>query len=84
MTVQALRAQIKGAKPDVVFLSETKAHECCMEFVKSFIKFDNKIVVEAKGSAGGLCIMWKECLVINEVEFDKNIIADKVTDKCIN
>ena len=41
----------------MVFLFETKAKEGCMEFVKSFIKFDNKIVVEAKGSAGGLCIM---------------------------
>lgn len=81
-TVRALGAKIKGAKPNVVFLSETKANECRMEFVKSFIKFNNKIVIEAKCSAGGLCIMWKEGLVINEVEFDKNMIANKVTDKC--
>ena len=53
-----------------------------MEFVKSFIKFDNKIVVEAKGSAGGLCIMWKRGLDICGVEFDKNMIAVKVTNKC--
>ena len=81
-TVRALGAQIKEAKPDVVFLSETKAKEGRMEFVKSFIKFDNKIVVEAKGSAGGLCIMWKRGLDICGVEFDKNLIAVKVTDKC--
>ena len=81
-TVRALRAQIKEAKPDVVFLSETKAKEGRMEFVKSFIKFDNKIVVEAKGSAGGLSIMWKRGLDICGVEFDKNMIAVKVTDKC--
>ena len=81
-TVRALGAQIKGAKPDVVFLSETKANESRMEFVKNFLKFDNKIVVEAKGSAGGLCIMWKTSLVINRVEFDKNMIAVKVIDKC--
>ena len=81
-TVRALGAQIKEAKPDVVFLSETKAKEGRMEFVKSFIKFDNKIVVEAKGSAGGLCIMWKRGLDICGVEFDKNMIAVKVTNKC--
>ena len=40
----------------MVFLSETKANECRMKFVKSFIKFDNKIVVEARGSAGG-CVL---------------------------
>ena len=81
-TVRALRAQIKKAKPDMAFLSKTKANECHMEFVKSFIKFDNKIVVEAKGNAGGLCITWKKGLDINGVEFDKNMIAVKVTDKC--
>ena len=55
-TVRALGAQIKEAKPNVVFLSETKANECRMKFVKIFIKFDNKIVVEARGSVGG-CVL---------------------------
>ena len=54
-TVRALWAQIKGTRPEVVFLSETKANINRMEFVKKSIKFENKCVVEAKGSAGGLC-----------------------------
>lgn len=65
----ALGAQIKGARPEVVFLSETKADINRMDYVK-FIKFDN-----SKGNAGGLCIMWKNGLAIKEVEYDKNLIA---------
>ena len=31
-----------------------------MEYVKSSLKFDHFVVVEAKGKAGGLCMLWKE------------------------
>ena len=62
----------------MVFLSETKADINRMEFVKKSIKFENKCVVEAKGSAGGLCIMWKNGLLITVVEFGKNLIAKLV------
>ena len=55
--VRALRAQIKGSKPDFVFLSETKANETRMEEVKNPIGFSGKLVVDAKGKAGGLCLM---------------------------
>ena len=78
--VRALGAQIKGARPDVVFLFKTKANENHMEYVKNDLKFDNKCVMEAKGRAGGLCIMWKAGVSIKEVEFDKNLIAVKVSD----
>ena len=30
-----------------------------MELVKKTLKFDDSYVVEAKGHAGGLCLMWK-------------------------
>ena len=66
----------------MAFLSETKANVNRMEFVKNSIKFDNKCVVEAKGSAGGLCIMWKNGFSMDVVEFDKNLIAIKVADQC--
>ena len=68
-------------RPEVVFLSETKADVNRMEFVKNSIKFDNKCVVEAKDSAGDLCIMWKNGLSMDVVEFGKNLIAIKVTDQ---
>ena len=68
----------------MTFLSKTKANVNRMEFVKNSIKFDNKCVVEAKGSAGGLCIMWKNGLSIDVVESDKNLIAIKVADQCMD
>ena len=37
----------------------------------------------AKDSVGGLCIIWKDSLSINVVDFDKNLIAVKVFDQCI-
>ena len=55
-----------------------------MDYVKRYLKFDNMSVVKAKGSAGGLCLLWKNGLSIKEVEFDKNLIAVKVTDSVLN
>ena len=62
--VQALKAQIKGARPDLIFLSKTKASISRMEFVKSATKFNHLFAVEAKGRAGGLCILWKDGLSV--------------------
>ena len=83
VTVRALAAQIKRARPDVVFLSETKANKNRMDYVKKFVNFDNSCVVEAKGYAGGLCIMWKNGLAIKEVVYDKNLIVVKVADQSV-
>lgn len=79
-TVRALRAQIKATRPDLVFLSETKANVSRMDYVKRYLKFDNKTVVEAIGSAGGLCMLWKDGLSIKEFKFNKNLIAVKIID----
>jgi len=83
-TVRALRAQIKGTRPDFIFLSETKADVNCMEYFKSYLKFDNKLVVESKGRAEGLCILWKNGLSIKEIEFDRNLIAVNISDSVTN
>ena len=64
----------------MVFLSETKANANRMEFVKKSLKFDFSCVVEAKGNASGLCIMWKYGVGLKEVEFNKDLIAVKVSD----
>ena len=82
--VRALGAQIKRVKPNVIFLSETKANEERMEVVKNVIKFDNKFVVEAKGSAGGLCMFWKNGVTIKEMEFNKNLIAVEISDSILD
>ena len=78
-TVRALKAQIKGSKPDLIFLSETKATVNRMDYVRISIKFDHMFVVEAKDKAGGLCVLWKAGLSVKEVEFSKNLIAVKIS-----
>ena len=55
-----------------------------MEYVRSYLKFENKLVVESKGSAGGYYILWKNGMSIKEVEFDKNLIAVKIVDSTLN
>ena len=55
-TVRALKAQIKGTSPDVIFLFETKASSSRMKYVMNSIKFTNMYAVEAKGTAGGICV----------------------------
>ena len=79
-TIRDLKAQIKGVRPDLIFLSETKALVSRMDFVKSSIGFDNMLVVEAKGKAVGLCVMWKNGFLVREVEYNKNLIAVTVSD----
>lgn len=68
------------AKPDLNFLSETKSLTSRMCFVRNAIRFDNMLVVEANGQAGGLCILWKNGWLIKEVEFNKNHIAVTISD----
>ena len=46
-TVRALKAQIKGAKPDIIFLSETKAKKSRMVAVMESIGFADLVVVDA-------------------------------------
>ncbi|KAL0006983.1 hypothetical protein SO802_008485 [Lithocarpus litseifolius] len=81
--VRALGAQIKGVRPEVVFLSETKADVKRMESAKKSLKFENSCIVEANGNAGGLCLMWKIGVDLKVVEFNKNLIAVKVSDQYV-
>ena len=65
--VRAFKAQIKGVRPNLIFFSETKALVSRMDFVRSSISFDNMLVVEESGKAGGLCVLWKEGISVKEV-----------------
>ena len=67
----------------MVFLSETKANVNRMKAIKKSLKFDFACVVEAKGSAGGLCMLWKYGVDLKEVEFNKDLIVVKVYDQCV-
>ena len=50
-----------------------------MEYVKCSLKFHYKVVVEAKGMASRLCIMWKKGILASQMEFKKNLIAIKIS-----
>ena len=51
-----------------------------MEEVKNSIGFFGKLVVDAKGKAGGLCLMWKWGVNVEVEEFNKNLLAVKIKD----
>ena len=78
--LEPFRAQIKGNSPNIIFLSETKAIEARMKEVLFSLKFASMCVVEAKGTTGVLCVMWKAGFSISQVEFNKNLIAIKVSN----
>ena len=51
-----------------------------MEYVKRRVGFNEKVVIETKGRVGGLCLMWKNNVQIEAVEFNKYMIAVKILD----
>ena len=51
-----------------------------MDSVIRSIGFSEKAVVEAKGTAGGLCMMWKSGCPIKVIDLNKNKITIKVFD----
>nr|XP_023895077.1 uncharacterized protein LOC112006991 [Quercus suber] len=79
-TVRALKAHVKGNSLDIIFLSETKASVERMKEVLKAIKFADMCVVEAKGIAGGICVMWRLGLSIHQMKYNKNLIALKVAN----
>ncbi|XP_023926387.2 uncharacterized protein LOC112037802 [Quercus suber] len=51
-----------------------------MDKVMHSVGFSNKVVVNAKGTVGGLCLMWKSSLSVDLVDFNNDIIAVKIYD----
>ena len=66
--------------PDIIFLCETKATDSRMKVVMKKLRFSNRVVIDAKGTAGGLTMMWKSNRIIKVLEYNKNLIAVKVSD----
>ncbi|KAK9992541.1 hypothetical protein SO802_027526 [Lithocarpus litseifolius] len=52
-----------------------------MEFVMNSLGFRFRQVIEAKGFAGGLCMMWRDNDIVEVLEYNKNLIAVQVSDK---
>ena len=79
-TVRALKAQISGISPNFIFLCETKASDKKMQEVMEKLVFHHRFVVDAKGKAGGLAILWKFESSVRILEYNKNLIAIKISD----
>ena len=78
--VSALKAQIRGCNPIIVFLSETKANEKRMKKVADLIGFSNFIAISPKGRAGGICLLWANEVDVEVLEFNSNTVAVTVTE----
>ena len=79
-TIRALKAQIESSKPDFIFLCETKASKKRMDQVMNSLNFSFNFVVDAKGLARGLCLMWKAGFVVKLVDFNKDLIVVNISD----
>lgn len=66
-------AQIKGSKPNILFLYETKASKVRMEQVMNSLNFSQFVIIDAKGIAGGLCLMWNANVNVEPLDFNKKI-----------
>nr|POE70905.1 hypothetical protein CFP56_77914 [Quercus suber] len=51
-----------------------------MKVVMEKLGFQNRIVFDAKGRAGGLAMMWKSDSIVSVLEYNKNLIAIKISD----
>nr|XP_023915417.1 uncharacterized protein LOC112026980 [Quercus suber] len=51
-----------------------------MKYVKRRVGFNEKVVIEAKGRAGGLYLICKNNMQVEVVEFNKYMIAVKILD----
>ncbi|CAM8877042.1 unnamed protein product [Rhodiola kirilowii] len=58
-TVRALKDAIDSHHPQVICLIETKLHHEKWDWMRVRLGFRNCFVVDPKGSAGGLAVLWK-------------------------
>lgn len=83
-TVKELKDIIFNFKPQIVFLSETKAKHNKLQNLKRYLPFDNMFVVYCIGKAGGLCIFWKKTVKVQILFSNCNVIHTLITDTNAN
>ncbi|CAM8959766.1 unnamed protein product [Rhodiola kirilowii] len=59
-TVRALANLVRENNPGVIGLIETKAGKIRADRVKVELGFQNNFVVESRGKAGGLMLLWRD------------------------
>jgi exonuclease III len=55
-TVRALKALVKGHRPEIIFLCETKASESRLVKIAGSLGFSEHLIVAAQGRSGGVCL----------------------------
>ena len=63
-TTQTLRATIRAQSPDFIFLCETKVNDDRLKILAASIGFFGHLIVNAKGKAGGVCLLWSMLLIL--------------------
>lgn len=65
LTIPHLQDIRKVYKPEIIILIETKHADNFVQKVVKDLGYENSFVVSAKGSSGGLVIMWNKVVKVN-------------------
>jgi hypothetical protein len=79
-TVRALRALVKGHRPKIIFLCETKASESRLVKIAGSLGFSEHLIVAAQGRSGGVCLFWSTDFLVDVLEFNAITIAISIRD----
>ena len=78
LAVSHLREEVRKARPQLVFLMETKQQEKFLERKRRSMEFEESWYVSPMGKSGGLALWWKEDLTVNILSSSKNVIHTKL------
>ena len=73
--MRALKELIRGASPDIIFLSETKIKTPNVRNICDRLKFVDSWCVDLVGVSGGLAFFWRMGVDLEVVFSDKNMIV---------
>lgn len=79
--VRTLKGHVRGLKPDVLFLLETKIKTPRLEKRKIKLDFENLFCVNPVRKAGGLPLMWRNEVDLEVVFSNKNVIVALIHPK---
>lgn len=83
-TTNSLKDLLDRSNPDIIFLSETKQQNKEMHNIVRKIHVYNYWLVPPRGTAGGLCLLWKNNIQITILEYDHNYINVNVNSNNSN
>jgi hypothetical protein len=78
LTVRGLQDVLRLSNPEVVFLSETHLDNFLAECLRRRLQMDCKIVSRSYGRSGGVILLWKK-----EIRVEQIFAAPNYIDVCI-